>query len=155
MQREPRGFVYTLEPLHTKCDWDLQQLRADLAQLGDRFESQGNEVRRQEALFAAATAEFTARRGETKVIFADQQQLEHAYLSRLTERLQQARKVLIDLEAERDAAIAKLHQLQKYADELEENRVEEIKNHGKVVAKAEIAEADDAWLRGMTWRATQ
>ncbi len=155
MAHDPRGFSYALEPLRSKCDWDLQQLRVDLARINDRVHNQIGEVRERETRLASATVEFGRRHNKARIIFADKQQLEHAYLSQQATQLQRAQKMLIELEAERDLVLEKVHKLQKFTDGLEENRDEEIKNYTKVIVKAEIAEADDAWLRGTKWRTTQ
>ncbi|HEX7640596.1 MAG TPA: hypothetical protein VF472_00140 [Burkholderiaceae bacterium] len=155
MKREPRGFHFTLEPLRTKCDWDLQRMNLELAQLNGRIDEQNELIRQRRADLAASVSEFTEERNKTQVIYADRQRLAHEYLARQAKQLQVAEKILADLEMEREIAVAILHRQKKLADELEENRAEEIKDYAKMKAQTENAEADDAWLRAMKWRTMQ
>lgn len=155
MKREPRGFHYALDPLRKKCEWELRQLRLDLADLHAQVGRQAETVQECELRLSTANAELARQRGETQIFFADRQQNANAYLAREASLLKQARQVLAELESKRDAMTQELYRLHKFADGLEENRDEEIASHLKVVEKAGIAEADDAWLRGMKWRASQ
>lgn len=155
MKRKPRGFNYTLEPLQRKCDWELHELQLNLAALNQKVADLEKAVAESEALLAAASADLAKQQGQFQVIYADKQKLAHTYITRQAKHVAQARKVLAEAVAERDQAMKALHRLQKFADGLEENRGDEIKDYLKIVGKLDIAEADDAWLRGANWRSKQ
>ena len=155
MKRDPRGFQYALDQLRSKCEWDLQHLLVDLARLNEQVTDCSREVQERETSLNNTTADLARRQGEARIIYVDKQQIANAYLSRQATQLQQAHKALSQLEAERDLLLQNIQRLQKFTDELEDDRNEEIKDYIKVLGKAEVAEADDAWLRGIERRAAQ
>ncbi|PRC93914.1 hypothetical protein [Solimicrobium silvestre] len=155
MQREPRGFQYGLEPLRRKSDWELQELRQTLARLNTEIAAQTQTVQQYEDRLSVATKDIARQQGKSQIIHIDKQFIAHTYIAHQMQLLALARKALTQLETNRDQTIQNLHRLQKFADGLEEHREEEVKDYTQVLEKVSIAEADDAWLRGIHWKAAQ
>ncbi len=155
MKPEPRGFRYALQPLRSKTDWDLQDLQQTLADLHRKIDASRQAIAECQGQLSAASAELAQQSAESQIMYADRQNNAQNYIAQLSVRLRNWRKELRELEKQRDAAVAELHRLQKFADGLDDNRDDDMKEYAKTLDKADIVEADDAWLRGMKWRKPQ
>jgi hypothetical protein len=155
MKREPRGFRYALEPLRLKCDWELQEQQIKLAELNRKIAELEYEVAHYESMVADASADLLLQQGKARIIYADKQQLAQAYIAHQAQLAARARKACAELAAEREKCTRDLHRLRKFADGLDENRMDDIKEFAVTIDRAESAETDDAWLRGKTWRSKQ
>jgi hypothetical protein len=155
MKSEPRGFQYALEPLRSKCGWELQDLQQTLTRCNSEIRDQTLIVKQWEERISVASNELARQQEGSQVIYIDKQIIARAYIARQLQQLALARKLLTQLETTRDETIRSLHRLQKFADGLEEHREEEVKDYVQVLGKASIVEADDAWLRNILWRLEQ
>ncbi len=155
MASEPRGFEYDLEPLRRKSDWDLQSLRLNLASVNGEIDAQEQAVKQAQDRLETATADHLRQQGRMQVIHIDKQTNAYAYITQLSGQLKHCKSVLSELESKRDQIIDNLHKLQKFADGLEEHREKELKGYIQLIGKADVVEADDAWLRGSYWKAAQ
>ncbi len=155
MKPEPRGFRYALEPLRSKCDWELQDLQQTLAELHRKIDDARQVILECQEQLSAATADLSRQSAESQVRYADRQNIAQNYIAQLSNRLRGWRKDLKELERQRDDTVAELHRLQKFADGLDDNRTEEMKEYAKTLGNTDMAETDDAWLRGMNRRKSQ
>ena len=155
MKRDPRGFRYALEPLRLKCDWEMQDIQVKLAELNRQIEELEREIQVYTSRLADAAADLARQHSKAQVIYADKQQVAHAYITHQAQLAARARKLSAELTAERDKATKDLHRLRKFADGLEENRMDDIKDFSKTRDRADSAETDDAWLRTTSWRDKQ
>ncbi|HYD79893.1 MAG TPA: hypothetical protein VEC06_08790 [Paucimonas sp.] len=146
-----RGFRYELEPVQRKCDWDLNDVVLELADLNRSVSEQEQRVQELTHEFSQVREGWNSqiRTGRLNI---DMQRLTYGYLAQLQERISQRQIHLKSLEQERDTVIRRSHELRKFADNIEKHRGEALRGHERKLADIAFKDADDIWLQRMNWR---
>lgn len=155
MKRDPRGYRYSLEPLRTKSGWEIQELQQSLARHNKKIGEKSHAVQQCETHLASISNEMASKLAREQIIHADQQMVVNAYLASQHNLLAGMREELRHLDSQRDDVLQQLRRMQKFSDGLDEHRGEDAKNYAKEMEKNNMVEADDAWLRSITWRASR
>lgn len=144
---EPRGFRYSLQPLRTKCNWDLLALQQDLSHCRQDIKACQDLAWQLETDRNCALDRLSQLHAQQRTFFADSQRLLHAYIDQQTQALSKAKAKLDQHEVRRDQLVAEIHRLQKFADALEQDHSDSVREHLRGQDKQASQEADDAWLR--------
>jgi hypothetical protein len=142
---DKRGFRYELEPLQTRCDWEMQHLRLAISRLNTLRDDQQAKIEQLEAALAGANQ---ATAGQAVRSFhIDQHRIAVTHGSQLAQRLAGARQAVVDTDAELGRAVALNAQLKRFSERLDEQRDEALAEFVREQERRAAAESDDAWLR--------
>jgi hypothetical protein len=146
-----RGFEYQLEPVQRKTDWDLNDVAQELARINREVQEQERKLQRLTEEFSAVQASW-AKQLRSERLNVDMQRFTYAYLGTLQDKICLNRDGLRTLEQNRDAALARSHNLRKFADNIGRHRDEAVREHERRMADLAYKDADDIWLQRMTWK---
>jgi len=152
MSVDLRGFVYALEPLRRKQQWQLEAAQRSLGQAQAAHDAE------QEALSRLQAALESVAQGASRAAVSRLDPMQHqrtlAYLIEMRGRLDAQELILQKAGALRDAARAACLALQQRCEALERHREQHQAQYRETEMARQASEADRDWLARSAWRSS-